>query len=364
MSLRSAASGRPFLISYALGDDILRPLGTRYAKGLFTHALTAVDRFIAISEYTRDLLVRAGVPPSKIGIVQPPIDFERFASKNDATSIRAALPPHDLVLLTVSRLVYKKRIDRVITLMPTLLREFPNLLYVVVGEGEDGPRLRELADRSGVSDHVAFLGRVADDQLPLIYAAGDVFVLVTDLAEDRGEVEGFGIVFREAGSQEVPAIGPRTGGPGCAIQDGKTGFLVAQDDELLARLRQLLHDRVLRHRFGAAARALALRADRLVAAAEHRTPALRSRPPSRPIAPHSSAMAPRPKGISHVVLYAASSVSWPACCSAGGLFVFRSPCRRRRTSGCSRSGTRRRRSWRLARHNALRRAVPEILLAP
>ena len=51
---------------------------------------------------------------------------------------------------------------------------------------------------------------------------------------------------------------PRAGGPGCAIQDGKTGFLVAQDDELLARLRLLLHDRVLRHQFGAAARALAL----------------------------------------------------------------------------------------------------------
>jgi phosphatidylinositol alpha-1,6-mannosyltransferase len=169
------------------------------------------------------------------------------------------LPAHDRVLLTVSRLVHKKRIDRIIALLPELLREFPGLVYVVAGDGDDEPRLRQLAKDCGVSERVVFLGRVSDEQLPQVYAAADVFVLMTDAAEDRGEVEGFGIVYREAGSQGVPAIGPITGGSASAILDGQTGYLVTSDQELLTRIRQLLLQRELRQSLGAQARSLALR---------------------------------------------------------------------------------------------------------
>ena len=102
-------------------------------------------------------------------------------------------------------------------------------------------------------ERVHFAGRIATERLADLYAAADVFVMPTRVGDD-GSVEGFGIVFLEAGSQGVPVVGPRLGGSEDAIVDGETGFLVDADDpaDIARRLLELLRDPALRRTMGAA----------------------------------------------------------------------------------------------------------------
>ena len=252
------AGRRVRLIAYALGDDVRRPLTTPWAAPLFRRTLGRVDRLVAISEYTRGLLVAAGVPAERIALVRPPLDRERFARSGDGSAWRAGWPAHSHIVLTLCQLWPNKGVDRVLEAVAALLPEAPDMLYVVAGGGPDRERLESLAGRLGVRERVVFTGRVRAEALPDLYAAADVFVMPTR-ADHDGSVEGFGIVFLEAGSQGVAVIGPREGGCADAIRDGISGFLVDPDDpaDIAARLRTLLADPQLRRRMGEAGRARA-----------------------------------------------------------------------------------------------------------
>ncbi len=244
------------LVCFAHGDDVLRPQRFWYSKKVFAWGLRTVDLFVANSRYTRNLLIHAGVSSNRIVIIHPPLDFARFRRRGNPLSIKAALPPHDLMLLTICRLTPKKGIDRIIQLMPSLKKRFPNLLYVVGGEGEDLPRLKMLADDYDVKESVVFVGKISEDKIVDTYVCADVFVMLTRPIPRGDAVEGFGIVFLEAGSQRVSVVGPNIGGSGDAIIDGETGYLVNPNDlnEIKSRLVALLGNPALRKSMGEAGR--------------------------------------------------------------------------------------------------------------
>jgi phosphatidylinositol alpha-1,6-mannosyltransferase len=249
------------LVSFAAGDDILRPLSTWYSSAIIRNTLKSVDLVVAISQFSKQLLVDAGCLPERVVIINPPIDCERFGKLGDGGSVKAGLPPHDLILLTISRLVEKKSIDQIIEVMPRLLKRFPGLLYVVGGEGPDLPRLQALTIRHGVADRVVFLGLIPEEKLVDTYAACDVFVMPTRFDVARGEVEGFGISYLEASAQGRPVIGTNTGGTGDAIKEGVTGFRINPEDSeaLESRLTELLGNPKLRQAMGEAGRNFALK---------------------------------------------------------------------------------------------------------
>jgi phosphatidylinositol alpha-1,6-mannosyltransferase len=100
----------------------------------------------------------------------------------------------------------------------------PDLLVAIAGSGRDRSRLERLATRLGAP--VAFMGRIAEDDLAAFHACGDVFAM---LCHDRWfglEQEGFGIVFVEAAACGVPQVAGRSGGSHEAVDDGVTGLVV------------------------------------------------------------------------------------------------------------------------------------------
>lgn len=250
------------IVSYALGDDVLKPLKLSGLKQwILKVALSRVKLFVAISNYTRSRLVEAGIEPSRIILVHPTINYSLYGRAGNPERVRQLLPTHGLMLLTVCKLFPKKNVEGVIRLLPRLLARFPELLYVVAGDGIDMPRLRKLTSDLHLEDHVVFMGQVADELMPDLYAAADVFALLTREDAVSGTVEGFGIVFLEAGSQGVPVIGPIEGGAGDAVEEGRSGYLVdpENEDEVVEKLELLLSDPSLRARLGAAGKVRALR---------------------------------------------------------------------------------------------------------
>jgi phosphatidylinositol alpha-1,6-mannosyltransferase len=91
---------------------------------------------------------------------------------------------------------------------------------------------------------VRFLGFVAEDELPDLYRASDLFLLCTRELAERQEVEGFGLAFLEAQACWTPVIGTRTGGIPDAVKEGEGGWLIEHDDAaaLSKFLSQLVDD--------------------------------------------------------------------------------------------------------------------------
>ena len=239
------------------GAEITVP-GRLPTKPLLGRVLRAAAGVVAAGEYPRAEAVHAAGHPLAALVVPPGIDASRFRPAGDAAERRAAratlgLPEQVRIVLGVSRLVPRKGFD---VLIDALGRLPSDVILVLVGDGRDRSRLERRVTARGLADRVRFLGRVSDDQLPVVHRAADVFSM---LCRDRWgglEAEGFGIVFLEAGASGLACIAGRSGGSHEAVLDGETGYVVAPTDvdAVTDRLRALLDDDDLRSTMGAAAR--------------------------------------------------------------------------------------------------------------
>jgi phosphatidylinositol alpha-1,6-mannosyltransferase len=233
-----AAHGRELLL------EPWRAVGfaQRSYDGVRRQALRRADRILAGSEYTAGLVRDLGVEPGRIAVTRYGTDPSRFCPR-DASALRERLGLGGRpVLLTISRLVARKGIDSVLAVLPSVRRAVPGVAYVVAGDGPERGRLEAEARAHGVADAVHFVGPVEDEELPLWYSLGDVFVMPS--RSEPPDVEGFGIVFLEAGACERPVVALRSGGVPDAVADGVSGLLVEPDDPraLGARLSELLLD--------------------------------------------------------------------------------------------------------------------------
>lgn len=218
-------------------------------------ALAKADRILANSRFTAERL-RSYLPADKtVDVFLPGIATPVLPSAADRADVDALIAARGPVLLTVGRLEPRKGQDKAIAALPQLLPAFPRLLYVVVGDGPDLPRLQQLVASLGLQAHVHFAGRAVDAAKSAWFERTDLFVMASRAEGDS--VEGFGLVYLEAGWFGVPSIAGTTGGAGDAVVDGETGLLCDGDDvaQVAQAIRRLLSDEPLRRSMGAAAQA-------------------------------------------------------------------------------------------------------------
>jgi phosphatidylinositol alpha-1,6-mannosyltransferase len=246
------ALGVPYLV-WTYGNDILKPQRYPFLKRLLHFILSNADALVAVSQSTKRKIVQLGLDPEKITVIHPPVDTQRFHPQNDSSAVVARYHLQGKrVILTIARLVERKGIDTVIKAMPKVLEVIPEAVYLVVGTGSYQRKLEVLAKDLGLEGRVIFVGQVPDEELPCYYCACDVFVLVSRTLEATGEMEGFGIVYLEAGACGKPVIGGNGGGASEAVQDGVTGLLVnpSDVDEIANAIVRALKDKELARRLG------------------------------------------------------------------------------------------------------------------
>jgi len=217
-------------------------------------ALKRADIVLAISRYTAECVEKLqGVQPSSIRLLPLALDptFWREAQKplSNGAGRPAKFPP-GRVILSVARLSAEegyKGIDTVIRALPRIKSRVPDVQFVIAGDGDDRPRLEQLARKSGVSELVVFLGSLpaSSSELQYAYSNCEIFALPS-----KGE--GFGLVFLEAMAFGKPVIGGAHGGTLDVIQEGVTGYLVTHGnvDQLADALTHLLTDDRLRDEMG------------------------------------------------------------------------------------------------------------------
>jgi phosphatidylinositol alpha-1,6-mannosyltransferase len=242
------------------GAEVAVPGRLPVFREILRSVLSGASLAIAAGGYPAAEAARAaGTRKPPFIVVPPGVDHERFhplgLDERVAVRRRLGLPTEGRLVVSVSRLVPRKGMDVLIEAVGRLSAARPDLTLAIGGSGRDLKRLELAARRCGAP--VRFLGRVADDDLPMLDAAADVWAMC---CRDRWfglEQEGFGIVFLEAAAAGVAQLAGRSGGSHEAVVDGKTGLVVERPGDVTivaAALARLLDDSELRDRLGAQAR--------------------------------------------------------------------------------------------------------------
>lgn len=234
------------------GSEILRFHAHPLLRLLTRRLVRQAARIGTLARYTRQLLVDRFPDAESKTMLTP------GALRTDFTAGPCDSPKTDsgkLIVLTVGRLHPRK--GQLLTLqalqaLPASLRE--RVEYRLVGPSVAPAYERALhaaaAAQSGLT--VRFLGNLPDNQLETAYNEADLFALTS---VDHGKsVEGFGLVYLEASARGLPVVAHRVGGVGEAVDDGRTGLLVAPDQPaaLTEAFRTLLENPDLRRRMGEA----------------------------------------------------------------------------------------------------------------
>ncbi len=204
------------------GKEVWQPLA-----GQRLQALQAADAIWTVSRYSQRRLCEAnGIPPEKVRRLPCAVDGDRFtpAPPNPALITRYGLA-NAKVLMTVARLwsgdIYKG-VDVTIRALPKILYAHPEVKYLVIGRGDDQPRLAQLAQDLGVADQVVFAGFVSDEELVDHYRLASAYVMPSQ--------EGFGIVYLEAMACGVPVLSGDDDGSADPLQEGRMGWQVPHRD--------------------------------------------------------------------------------------------------------------------------------------
>jgi glycosyltransferase involved in cell wall biosynthesis len=237
------------------GSEIQRLASRRLLRWSTTHLLAKASRIGVVSHFARDLLLKH-FPESAAKVVVTP------------GALRTDLAPHHpsapgaggkTVILTVARLNPRKgqfQIIEALKALPAARRA--TLEYWIVGSHDkENYRASLTAAAAGADFPVRFLGDVGDEKLDALYAQAGIFAMTS--MPHKYSVEGFGLVYLEAGAHRLPVIAHDIGGVSEAVTDGETGLLVAPGDTpaLTAAFARLLDDPALRRRLGEAGRARA-----------------------------------------------------------------------------------------------------------
>jgi glycosyltransferase involved in cell wall biosynthesis len=212
-------------------------------------------RIIAVSDFTRRILLEDGIAPERIDLVYDGIEAAALAARVDAADRRAArarfgVPEGAFAVGTTSRPSPRKGIEVAAGAVAALARERPGSPFLYVCAGGHAEVARHWAVEKGGIDPArvvvtGFVSPVAD-----LFPALDAFLLPS-------REEALGMALLEAMAAGLPVVASAVGGVPEVVVDGESGLLVPPGDEAaLARaIARLADEDGLARRLGAAARA-------------------------------------------------------------------------------------------------------------
>jgi phosphatidylinositol alpha-1,6-mannosyltransferase len=212
-----------------------------------------VDSLTYLGEFTKNAMLPAIADKSKLVKIAPGIDVDHFApSEIDLKLVEKHKLQNRRVIVCVGRLVHRKGQDKLIEAMPEILKEFPDAVLLLVGQGP----IRSMLDKSirhlGLEHKVIFTGRIKFDDLPKYIQLGEVFAMPSRDRFFGLEVEGLGIVYLEASACGVPVIVGKSGGAPDAVIENQTGLIVdgTNPKEISVAICKLLGDKDLATQMG------------------------------------------------------------------------------------------------------------------
>jgi len=222
-------------------------------KGLYLGVERLLERITSItitqSQGNYDTALEYIAPKEKLRLVYNGIETSNY-TKEDSPACRKkfrdeiGVSDDEFVVGTIGRLHEAKGHKYLIKAVSLLLKEADyKIKFVFVGDGPEEEDIKARVNKSGFKDNFIFLNH--RDDIPNVMHGIDIHVLPSLR-------EGFSISLLEAMAGKNPCIVTDIGGPGEAIEDGISGFIVPPKDprSLKEAIEKLLKDKTLLHKMG------------------------------------------------------------------------------------------------------------------
>lgn len=234
--------------SWFYGKRFVDAIAKMYTFSIGKKILNSYDRVVLLYSRALEEVEKFGVSKERACVIPNGIDVENFSRSSDIDQLRAKLSLKDdeKVLLFVGRLAKVKRVEVLIALTKSLIKEGFRLKTLLVGEGPDRKLYEKLA--RPIRSNVIFIGKVPHTEVAKYYSMADVFVLPS-------LSEGLPRVLLEASAAGKPCVATNVNGTSDIIVHGKTGYLVERwnIDAYHDYVKVLLEDEQLSKKMGSMA---------------------------------------------------------------------------------------------------------------
>lgn len=205
--------------SWFYGKRFVDAIAKMYTFSIGKKILNSYDRIVLLYSRALEEVENLGVSKERACVIPNGIDVENFSRSSDIDQLKAklSLKNNEKILLFVGRLAKVKRIEVLIALTKSLLKEGFRLKTLLVGDGPDRRLYEKLA--RPIRSNVIFIGKVPNTEVAKYYSMADVFVLPS-------LSEGLPQVLLEASATGKPCVATNVNGTSDIIVHGKTGYLV------------------------------------------------------------------------------------------------------------------------------------------
>lgn len=248
-SLRAAKkTDTPFVLTYHCDLEIPHIFGPLivqiYQRTLGTYTVSKADKIITTTSSYGATSRAVWYRDSEV--IPNAVDAKRFHPSNSPGDIRERLgiKSDEHMVLYVGRIVYHKGLEHLVESAAYLEDDTK---IVIGGTGDFKPSLRKIIKKHGLKDRVIFPGRIPGHELPMYYAAADLFVLPS-----VSRLEAFGIVALEAMASGTPVVVSDIPGVREVITEGEHGLLMEplNPENLAGKIRTILRNPTLAKKMG------------------------------------------------------------------------------------------------------------------
>jgi phosphatidylinositol glycan class A protein len=191
-------------------------LGAIALNSLLEFALADAQHVICVSHTCKEnLVLRTNLSPDMVAVIPNSLDIDCFLPRADdeTGAVDETVADDDggddgtrwITVVMLSRLVYRKGLDLAVEAIPAVCARFPQVRFVIGGDGPKRLALDEMCERHGLGGRVELLGEVAHECARDVLVRGDVFL-------NCSLTEGFCIAIVEAASCGLAVVSTRVGG--------------------------------------------------------------------------------------------------------------------------------------------------------
>ncbi|CAL5356993.1 unnamed protein product [Camellia sinensis] len=174
--------------------------GSIHMNKVLQFTLADVSQAICVSHTSKEnTVLRSGLPPEKVFVIPNAVDTAMFKPAPERLST------DEIVIVVISRLVYRKGADLLVEVIPEVCRKYPNVRFVVGGDGPKRVRLEEMREKHSLQDRVEMLGAVPHAKVQSVLISGHIFL-------NSSLTEAFCIAILEAASCGLLTVSTRVGG--------------------------------------------------------------------------------------------------------------------------------------------------------
>ena len=206
-------------------------------KERISSTLKKASTIVLNSNFTAGLLTQFIGNKYKAKVVYPGANDLHSIKPDTSLEVKG-----DPILLTLSRLEKRKGHIFVLQAIERLKKQFPDIKYIIAGEGKEKITLQQFVKKYDLNRNVLFVGNVNDQQKRQLFEHTTLMVMPTLDESQNRSIEGFGIAYLEAAFFGIPSIASKVGGTPEAVLHKQTGIIIDNHEQLFEALRDLLLD--------------------------------------------------------------------------------------------------------------------------